>query len=145
MSSSYNYREKKVVAILAKTLTPGVALNVLGHLAISLGAHCEDNELMGATELPDAAGVVHRGISKYPVIITQVKQSTVRRSIEHARQNARLFLTDYPKQMLETGHDDDLASAIASTNEKDMEYLGAIIFGPAEDVDQITRKYSLWR
>lgn len=145
MSPTYNYRERKVVAVLANTLTPGLALNVLGHLAISLGAHCEDDALMGTTKLSDAAGVVHRGISKYPVIVTKVKPSTVRKSIEQARQNARLFLADYPKQMLETGHDDELAAAVASTNEKDMEYLGAIIYGPAEDVDQITRKYSLWR
>ena len=47
--------------------------------------------------------------------------------------------------MLETGHDNELAGAIAASAEADIEYLGALFYGPAEAVNSITGKFSLWR
>jgi len=41
----YDYRAKKVVAVLSADLETGVALNVIGHLAISIGAYGQ--HLMG--------------------------------------------------------------------------------------------------
>jgi hypothetical protein len=47
--------------------------------------------------------------------------------------------------MLETGHDDELAAAIAASAEADIEYLGALFYGPTEVINSITGKFSLWR
>ena len=44
--ANYNYRQKKIVAVLASNLEIGVAFNVIGHLAISIGAYA-DKEIMG--------------------------------------------------------------------------------------------------
>jgi len=67
----YSYSEKKIAIVLSTSLTSGVATNVVGHMAISAGAYIED-EVMGRRWLTDASGVNHRGISKFPVIITKV-------------------------------------------------------------------------
>ena len=141
----YDYKAKKIVAVLSEKLEPGIALNVVGHLATSLGAHCPDPDLMGRSELLDALGTKHQGISKYPFIATKGKPSHVRRAIEEARQNPNLFVSAYPKQMLETGHDDELAAAIAQADEASLEYLGAIIYGPTAEVNVVGKRFSLWK
>ena len=140
---TYDYRENKLVAVLAANLEPGIALNVLGHLAISMGAHA-DRQLMGRAEYVDASGVSHRGISKYPVIITKVKPGRLRRLIQDAREDASIFLCDYPEQMLHTGHDDELAAAIGSAREDSINYLGALLYGSTAKINQLTGNFSLW-
>jgi hypothetical protein len=141
---SYDYRRKKIVAVLAANLDAGVAFNVIGHLAISVGAYAED-DLMGRPQLVDASGISHVGISKYPFIITKVKAGRLSRLIREARQRPNVLLVDYPEQMLSTGHDDELAQAISSVREEDINYLGAILFGDYETITELTGKFSLWR
>ena len=40
-----NYEDKKIVGIVASNVEPAVALNVIGHLAISIGKY-SDQEIM---------------------------------------------------------------------------------------------------
>ncbi|WP_170201579.1 DUF2000 domain-containing protein [Actinocorallia herbida] len=143
MDQPYDYRANKAVVVLASTLSAGVALNVTGHLCASLGAHA-DRDLMGRRWLVDASGVRHAGISKYPVIATKVKPARLRRLLEEARNEPSLFIADYPQQMLDTGHDDDLAKALEATPEESISYLGALIYGATSAVDALTGKFMLW-
>jgi hypothetical protein len=144
MNEKYDYRERKIVAVLDKSLAPGVALNVVGHMAIRLGAS-HGEAMMGQEHLHDASGVVHPGIAKYPFIITAVKKATVRRAIQQARENNEISLVDYPCQMLTTGHDDELSAALKTVREDQIEYLGCLLYGGASAVNAITGKYSLWK
>ena len=41
-----NYEDKKIVGIIASNVEPAIALNVIGHLAISIGKY-SDVEIMG--------------------------------------------------------------------------------------------------
>ena len=41
-----NYEDKKIVGIVASNVEPEVALNVIGHLAISIGKYSNE-EIMG--------------------------------------------------------------------------------------------------
>ena len=143
-NNSYNYKEKKIVTILSSNLEIGIAMNVVGHLAISIGAYAE-KDIMGRSTLIDASGIVHLGISKYPFIITKVKPNRLRQAIEEARLNKNILVADYPKQMLETGHDDELNEAIEQAQENSMEYLGAIMYGTTEEINKITGRFSLWK
>lgn len=52
---------------------------------------------------------------------------------------------DYPSDMLDTRTDDELVSSIGSKDNDKLEYLGAIIYGNTEDVNEITGKYQLWK
>ena len=47
--------------------------------------------------------------------------------------------------MLETRTDEELVSAVASKEEENLEYLGAIIYGNTKDVNEITGKFQLWK
>ena len=139
-----NYENKKIVGIVASNVEPAVALNVIGHLAISIGKYSDEN-IMGRKILTDKSGIDHLGISQFPFIITKVKQGKLKNTIELAKQNKNLLVADYPKEMLETRTDDDLYNAVSIKENEKIEYLGAIIYGNTKDIDEITGKFQLWR
>lgn len=139
-----NYEDKKIVGIIASNVEPAVALNVIGHLAISIGKYSNE-EIMGKPVIVDKSGIEHLGISQFPFIITKVKAGKLKNAIELAKQNSNLLVADYPREMLDTRTDDELVSSIGSKDNDKLEYLGAIIYGNTEDVNEITGKYQLWR
>lgn len=139
-----NYEDKKIVGIVASNVEPAVALNVIGHLAISIGKYSND-EIMGKSVITDKSGINHLGISQFPFIITKVKSGKLKTAIDLAKQNPNLLVADYPKDMLDTRTDDELVESINSKENNKLEYLGAIIYGNTTDVDKITGKYQLWR
>ena len=139
-----NYEDKKIVAILSTTVEPSIALNIIGHLAISIGKY-SDKDIMGKKIITDKSGVDHLGISKFPFIITKVKPGKLRNAIDKAKMNPNLLVADYPKDMLDTRTDEELAESINSKENGKLEYMGAIIYGDTKDVNEITSKFQLWR
>lgn len=138
------YEDKKIVGIIASNVEPAVALNVIGHLSISIGKYSE-SEIMGQPIITDKSGVKHLGISQFPFIITKVKSGKLKNAIEMAKNNPKLLVADYPKDMLDTRTDRELVESINSKENDKLEYLGAIIYGDTKDVDEITGKFQLWR
>lgn len=139
-----NYEDKKIVGIIASNVEPAVALNVIGHLAISIGKY-SDTEIMGKKIIIDKSGINHLGISKFPFIITKVKSGKLKNTIEIAKNNPNILVADYPKDMLETRTDEELVESISSKENEKLEYLGAILYGDTKEIDEITGKFQLWR
>ncbi len=139
-----NYEDKKIVGIVASNVEPEVALNVIGHLAISIGKYSNE-QIMGKPIIKDKTGIEHLGISQFPFIITKVKSGKLKNAIHLAKQNPNLLVADYPRDMLDTRTDDELVNSISSKENDKLEYLGAIIYGDTKDVNEITGKYQLWR
>jgi hypothetical protein len=141
---NYDLSERKLVGILSTKVTPEIAVNVIGHLSVSIGAHVDAHEIMGRAELKDGSGTVHLGIARYSFIVKTARPSKLRDAISRAKANSAIITADYPKQMLDTGHDDELASALQNTEESGLEYLGAVLFGPAKDIDEVCGRFCLW-
>jgi len=139
-----NYEDKKIVGIIASNVEPAVALNVIGHLAVSIGKY-SDNEIMGQPNIFDKSGINHLGISKFPFIITKVKAGKLKNTIESAKKNPQLLVADYPKEMLDTRTDEELVEAINQKENDKLEYLGAVIYGDTEVINELTGKFQLWR
>ncbi len=139
-----NYEDKKIVGIVASNVEPEVALNVIGHLAISIEKYSNE-QIMGKPIIKDKTGIGHLGISQFPFIITKVKSGKLKNAIDLAKQNPNLLVADYPRDMLDTRTDDELVNSISSKENDKLEYLGAIIYGNTKDVNEITGKYQLWR
>lgn len=139
-----NYEDKKIVGIIATNVEPHVALNVIGHLAITIGKY-SDNEIMGQQTITDKSGINHLGISKFPFIITKVKAGKLKTAINIAKSNPNLLVADYPRDMLDTRTDDELVISISEKENDKLEYLGAVIYGNTKDVNEITSKFQLWR
>lgn len=139
-----NYEDKKIVGIIASNVEPAVALNVIGHLAISIGKYSED-EIMGKQTIVDKSGIKHLGISKFPFIITKVKSGKLKNAIENAKRNPNILVADYPKDMLVTKTDEELVESISLKENDKLEYFGAVLYGNTKDIDEITGKFQLWR
>ena len=139
-----NYEDKKIVGILATNVDAPTALNVIGHLAVSIGKY-SGNEIMGKPLITDKSNINHLGISKFPFIITKVKPGKLRNAIDKAKENPNLLVADYPRDMLETRTDEELVESITSKSNDELEYLGAIIYGNTNDVNEITGKFQLWK
>ena len=139
-----NYENKKIVGVIATNVDASIALNVIGHLAIAIGKY-SDSEIMGKPILTDKSNINHIGISQFPFIITKVKASKLKTVIDIAKSNPKLLVVDYPKDMLETRTDEELVKSIESKDNSELEYLGAVIYGNAKDVNEITGKFQLWK
>ena len=145
MVEEYDYREKKVVAVISSELDSGTALNIMGHMSIALGAWVSEEDLMGRQFLYDASKNKYWGISRYPVIVTEAKEAKIKQAILLAKTNPNLVVICYPKEMLDTGHDDELAENLLRKKEEEVEFLGVLIFGKTTDVSTVTKKFSLWK
>ncbi len=139
-----NYEDKKIVGIIASNVEPAVALNVIGHLAISIGKY-SGAEIMGKSVITDKSGIKHLGISQFPFIVTKVKAGKLKSTIDLAKSNPNILVADYPKDMLDTRTDEELVNSIMSKENDKLEYLGAVIYGDTKDVNEITGKFQLWR
>lgn len=138
------YEDKKIVGVIATNVDATVALNVIGHLSIAIGKY-SDKEIMGKPIITDKSGISHLGISQFPFIVTKVKASKLKTVIDKAKSNPNLLVADYPKDMLETRTDEELVAAINSKENNQLEYLGAIIYGNTQDVNELTGKFQLWK
>ena len=139
-----NYEDKKIVGVIATNVDAPTALNVIGHLAVSIGKY-SDNEIMGKPLISDKSNVNHLGISRFPFIITKVKAGKLRNAIDKSKENPNLLVADYHRDMLETRTDEELVESITSKSNDELEYLGAIIYGNTNDVNEITGKFQLWK
>ena len=141
---AYNYKERKIVALLADGLELWQAMNALGHMATALGAN-KDAELMGRDLLIDKTGNRHLGIARYGFIIKKADRNSVKEAIVAMKPNPKVITADFPREMLDTGHDDELAGSIALKDHNDFDYLGAIFYGPTAEIDKLTKKFDLWK
>lgn len=140
---TYEYKDRKIVCVVSDNLETWQAMNVIGHLAVGLGANKDEN-LMGRDILADASGVDHKGIARYGFIIKKGNPASIRGVLEASRQNKNIIVLDFPREMLDTSHDDELSDWISKKEEWDFEYLGAILYGPATDVNSLTKNLPLW-
>ncbi len=141
---NYDLHANKIIGIVSNKIEPHIALNVVGHLGIALGSALDENDVMGRTTHIDASGISHPGISRYSLVVKTARPAKLHEAIVKARNADGIFVFDYPKAMLETGHDDDLAAAIESSSEEQLDYLGALLFGPTPVLDEICGRYMLW-
>ena len=100
---------------------------------------------MGKPIITDKSNINHLGISRFPFIVTKVKAGKLRTAIDKAKANPNLLVADYPKDMLDTRTDDELVASISNKENEQLEYLGAIIYGDTDDVNEITGKFQLWK
>ena len=140
---SYEYKDRKIVCVVSDDLETWQVMNVIGHLAVGLGAN-KDAELMGRGVLKDASNIDHLGIARYGFIIKKGTITTIREAVEDSRKIKDIITLDFPREMLDTSHDDELSDWISKKEEKDFEYLGAIFYGPSNEIIPLTKKFPLW-
>jgi DNA/RNA-binding domain of Phe-tRNA-synthetase-like protein len=140
--SEYAYNDKKITVVVADDLDSGIAMNTVGHLTTTIGVKADD--IMGRESYIDTSGDRHEGVPRYPVIILKATKAEIKELVEKTR-GSDLLMVDYPSEIYTTRTDDDLSEAIESKKDEDIEYFGVAFCGEREQVEELTKDFSLYR
>ena len=136
----------KIVLILNKTLEPGVALNTAGHLGLGLLGRLSAAGVDAAVNFQNYADRddnEHAFVSALPLIVLRAKSSEIRKC-RAAFKDLNIPFVDYTGCMVGGTYLDQLERS-RSTPEAELEYFGICALGSKAQLDNVTRKFSLWK
>ena len=134
----------KFIAVLNKKIPSGNVMNALAHATAGLAATYPAADEMRFGNYVDKDGNTHANISDNPFIILQADNSNKIRTLRNALAEAGMHFTDFTDTMT-VGTYAEQQERTAATPEADLEYYGIVCFGPADKLEPLTKKFSLWR
>ena len=134
--------EKRLVAVMNKSLEPGIAMNALAHMCIGFGAYLGADNLL-LMDYHDKDGGIHPHISKMPFIILRAGANKLRTLRMNALEQDIDFV-DFTDPMT-IGTWEEQAAKSKETPEADLTYYGVVLCGDFEKVSALTKKFSLWK
>lgn len=135
--------QKRFVAVISKKVEVGRAVNVLGHLSVSLANQLSDGDAV-YTDYRDLDGNVHPNISHYPFIVLRADNSNKIRKLRQEALDKGIPFSDFTHIMVEGGSEVQQQTT-KNTPEAELEYLGICLFGETETLRELTKKFSLYR
>ncbi|ENG7519313.1 DUF2000 domain-containing protein [Vibrio harveyi] len=135
--------QKRFVAVISKKVEVGRAVNVLGHLSVSLANQLSDGDAI-YTDYHDLDGNVHPNISHYPFIVLRADNSNKIRKLRQEALDKGILFSDFTHTMVEGGSEIQQQTT-KNTLEAELEYLGICLFGETENLRELTKKFSLYR
>ena len=137
-----NVFENKLVALVNKEIETGVAMNAIAHMTIGLGTQL-NTELLRLNDYKDKGGNVYPNISQMPFMILRGKSSEIRKAVTQAKEEKMLFSV-FTDTMTGGTYQEQLDNTL-QTPEEQLIYYGAVLFGPWDQVSQITKRFSLYK
>ncbi|NOJ16746.1 DUF2000 domain-containing protein [Vibrio jasicida] len=135
--------QKRFVAVISKKVEVGRAVNVLGHLSVSLANQLSDDDEV-YTDYHDLDGNLHPNISHYPFIVLRADNSNKIRKLRQEALDKSIPSSDFTHTMVEGGSEIQQQTT-KNTPEAELEYLGICLFGETETLRELTKKFSLYR
>ncbi len=135
--------QKRFVAVISKKVEVGRAVNVLGHLSVSLANQLSDGDAV-YIDYHDLDGNVHPNISHYPFIVLRADNSNKIRKLRQEALDKSIPFSDFTHTMVEGGSEIQQQTT-KNTAEANLEYLGICLFGETETLRELTKKFSLYR
>ncbi|CAH1586448.1 MULTISPECIES: DUF2000 domain-containing protein [Vibrio harveyi group] len=136
-------KQKRFVAVISKKVEVGRAVNVLGHLSVSLANQLSDDDAV-YTDYHDLDGNLHPNISHYPFIVLRADNSNKIRNLRQEALDKGIPFSDFTHTMVEGGSEVQQQTT-KNTSEAELEYLGICLFGETETLRELTKKFSLYR
>lgn len=134
--------DKKLVAVLNKSLEPGTAMNALSHASIALGAKLGRDPLH-LVDYADADGGVYPTISSMPFIVLRATGGKIKTLDDAAKQHGIEYVT-FTDAMTVGTWEEQLARSKA-TQREDLVFYGIVMLGESDIVTDLTKKFSLYR
>jgi hypothetical protein len=135
---------RKFVVVLNKKIPAPNLMNALGHMAAGLSAGYPDLSEMRFDSYFDADGGEHKSISDNPFIILAADNSNKLRVLRNALIEKKIYFVDFTSTMT-VGTYLEQQQKTKETPEAELEYYGVCLFGEINQVNELTRKFSLWR
>jgi hypothetical protein len=134
--------ENKLVAIINKDIEVGIAMNAIAHMTIGLGAQL-NNALLRLNDYQDKDGNIYPNISQMPFIILKGKSGEIRKAVQNAKEN-NIQYGVFTNTMTGGTYQQQLDNTL-TTQEQDLIYYGAVLFGTWDAISQMTKKFSLYK
>ena len=133
---------KKLVAVMNKSVEPGVIMNALAHSCIAFGAKI-GTEPLQLVDYVDQEGNIHPDISKMPFIILRENSNKIRGLYQQAvaLNIPHAVFTD----TMTVGTWEEQVDRTKATKQDDLIFYGIVLFGDYQQVHELTKKCSLWR
>ena len=140
--------DHKIVVAVNKALDAGVALNAAAHSAIGLAARVATEapgglEAFNLKDYVDADGNPHDCISALSLIVLRGSNGDLRKLRRSLREEG-ILCVDFTHQMTGDTYVEQLERS-AATSEQDLQYYAVAALGPADEINPLTRRLSLWR
>ena len=136
--------KNKFVAVLNKKILSGSLMNALAHMSAGLsGSYPNILELRFNSYFDKDSGD-HKSISDHPFIILSADNSNQLRTLRNSLIETNIHFNDFTSTMT-VGTYAEQKERTKNTPESELEYWGVCAFGNKEILNQLTRKFSLWK
>lgn len=138
----------KFALVLKAKLPAGVALNAAAHTALGLVARAAADRPELAAKMAflnflDADGNEHAPISGLSLVVLEGRAAGLRRFRGEALA-AGLLVNDFTSAMTGDTFAEQL-TRMGQTPEEELEYYAVAAFGRRDELDPLTKKFSLWK
>jgi len=134
----------KFVAVLNKKIPVPNLMNALGHMSAGLSASYSNIPEMRFDNYFDRDGGNHKNISDNPFIILAADNSNKIRTLRNLLIEKNIHFVDFTSTMT-VGTYLEQQQRTKETPELELEYYGICLFGEINQVNELTRKFSLWK
>ena len=137
----------KFVVLVNKDLEAeiGRAMNAIAHCSLGLinSASNELREKMSFIDFNDKNGFAHKSISALSLIILRGKNNELKKAKEKFKEE-NIHYIDFIETMTGDTYKEQLEKTSAIT-EDEMKYFCVAAFGKKEEIEPITKRFSLWK
>ncbi|MCC5832780.1 MAG: DUF2000 domain-containing protein [Chlamydiales bacterium] len=134
--------EKKLVAVMNKSVESGVLMNALAHMCIGFGANL-GSEALQLVDYIDKEDHHYPNISKMPFIILRANSNKIRSLVDIAKEKG-IDWSAFTDTMTVGSWEEQLERTRTKIVEE-LVFYGVVLFGEWDRVTEMTRKFSLWK
>jgi hypothetical protein len=138
-------KAKRIVVVLNEKIEVGQLINAAAHLALGFGASRgpEDRADLKLLRYVDSSGSAHPNVSARSLIVLKANLNQLRALRERAL-GAGLACASFTNTMTEGSYVDQLERTRTAPPEQ-LVYYGLLLFGTREQLDPLTRRFSLYK
>lgn len=140
----YTDNQNKWVAVLNRKFPIPQLMNALGHLALSIPIRCRDKEAHRHHTHNGSDGSTLALISHWPLIVLEGDNDSQLRTLREDALSQGLVCQAFVGSMLGSSAADQLRRTEQADLNK-IDFLAILLFGRAEDLQGLTKKFSLWK
>ncbi len=118
-------------------------MNAMGHMTAGLSALAGESDDLCFLQYTDGSGSVHPKISHFPFIVLKADNSNKIRTVRTEAIKRGIPCTDFTSTMT-IGTSQAQQDATINAREEELEYFGICLFGSADELKELTKKFSLY-
>ncbi len=132
----------KIVMVVNKELSAGLAANTTAVLGISLGNQTRD--LIGS-DCMDKEQIRHKGITQETIPVLGAGKDILKKIYLTCIENGLIELIDFNQIAQKSRDYSDYTQKLLRTRNRDLEFSGLCLSGPKKEINRLTGSLALYR